>query len=104
MNCVDGFYRLSSSHGWCSSLGQLTRTRLKELLHYDAKTGEFFWRVNRAKLGAGETAGKTKSDGYRYIGIDGKIYAAYRLAFLWMTGVVPDGIIDHKNRNKSDDS
>lgn len=41
------------------------------------------------------------SNGHRYIGIDGKLYLASRLAYFYVTGFWPQEI-DHKNRNPSD--
>lgn len=39
---------------------------------------------------------------YRVIGISGKNYLAHRLAFLYMTGSFPDGLVDHINHDSSD--
>lgn len=78
----------------------LTQSRLKELLHYDQKTGVFLWlktTSNRAKVGS--VAGSTKDYGrtsYRRIGIDGVVYFAHSLAFLYVTGEYLK-YIDHEN-------
>lgn len=82
--------------------GGLTQARLKELLHYNPETGDFTWRVDRIRVRAGERAGKVKRDGYVEIGIDRKQYSAHRMAFLFMTGCLPRGHIDHKNLDRSD--
>jgi hypothetical protein len=81
---------------------------LKELLHYEPETGVFTWRVNKGPFLAGDVpgraAGETKSGRMVYprVGIDGKRYIASRLAWLYMTGEWPSGVIDHINRNPLD--
>lgn len=78
---------------------ELTANRLRELLSYDPKTGVFVWRVwqnSRAK--AGQIAG-SKSD-YLRISVDYVDYLAQRLAWLYMTGEWPKGVIDHKDGNR----
>lgn len=81
----------------------LTQARLKELLHYNPRTGEFVWRVTVAsKAQAGMRAGSTNSDGHRQIKVDKSFYYAHRLAWLYMTGVFPKTEIDHENRKRDD--
>ena len=46
-------------------------------------------------------AGGDRSNGYWYIRIDGKGYLGHRLAWLYMHGHFPDGLLDHKTRNPS---
>lgn len=75
--------------------------RLREVLEYDPDTGIFRWRKN------GKIAGCTvrgRQPGYVTIGIDYSIYRAARLAWLYMTGVMPDCDVDHKNRDPSDNA
>jgi len=74
----------------------LTQQGLKELLHYDPDTGLFtrlITKSSRAKVG--DVAGTINNNGYRQIRIDGKIYLAHRLAFLYMTGNFPKEHTDH---------
>lgn len=82
----------------------LTRERLRELMKYDPETGLFYWAKqtsNRVK--AGDVVGHQEPvQGYRLIGVDGRVYKASRLAFLWMTGEMPD-FVDHINRDRVDD-
>jgi hypothetical protein len=73
---------------------------LKEIIHYDKENGEFKWIVK--KNGMKESVGTINSDGYRCIGISGKIYKAHRLAWLYVYGELPNGVIDHINGDKLD--
>jgi hypothetical protein len=68
----------------------LTAKRLRELLSYDAMTGDFIRRVSLSpRTAIGSKAGCVDHKGYRQIRVDGKRYAAHRLAFLYQTGVWP---------------
>lgn len=96
---------------------ELTQKLLKEALDYDIEEGSFTWRHDRPvehfptlsayktqtnKL-SGKVAGYTStcSDNLKYIhiGIFGKKYLAHRLAWFYVTGTWPKGIIDHKDGN-----
>lgn len=81
----------------------ITQKRLKELLHYDPKTGIFTRRISRGPAKAGDQAGWINSRGYRCIEIDWKSYNASRLAWLYMEGYFPEHDIDHINRVRDDD-
>jgi len=78
-----------------------TLDRLKELLHYDPLTGIFTWRVNKIGVKAGRIAGCKKDNGYTAIRIDGTLFFAHRLAWLYMTGQAPDLFIDHIDGNRA---
>ena len=84
----------------------ITRTRLTELLSYCSETGCFTWIAKTTKFSKvqiGDVAGTTSHHkGYVYIKIDGKQYAAHRLAWLYVYGELPKDQIDHINRNRSD--
>lgn len=85
----------------------LTQERLLEVLHYDPKTGTFTRLKSSGSTKAGASAGgvsKGPRDGYLRIRIDGKRYKAHRLAFLYMTGKWPNGLVDHKDTNKLNNS
>lgn len=49
-------------------------------------------------------AGTINSAGQRIINIQGKLYRAHRLAWFYVNGVWPRGLIDHKNGNSLDNS
>lgn len=81
----------------------LSIEELKEILHYDPKTGIFTYIKRRGrKIRQGTTAGGTVYGGYIGIGINGKYYLAHRLAWLYMTGEMPKQFIDHINGNRAD--
>ncbi len=73
----------------------ITQERLKELVSYDPATGIFTALVRRGRAYPGKRLGTvSNSDHYVVIRLDGKRYAAHRLAFLYMTGQWPE-IVDH---------
>lgn len=83
----------------------LTLERLKELLTYDRSTGEFYWRDDRGPLAPkGSRAGTLNvgpMQGYVRICIDGKIYSAARLVWLYHHGSWPAHQVDHKDRDRA---
>jgi hypothetical protein len=86
-----------------NSMSDIDFTFLKEHLHYDSQTGNFVWIKSPAQaIKAGTKAGNIRPDGYTSIQVKGRLYFAHRLAWLLMTGVWPDDMIDHINGNRSD--
>lgn len=80
---------------------KITQEELKSLLDYNSDTGIFTWKVqNGPRARVGYPAGTT--DGYVRIKINGILYLAHRLAFLYETGVWPKDQIDHINHIRSD--
>lgn len=82
----------------------ITQERLKEILRYDAETGNFHWVNPAGRCGrypAGSIAGSFDRKGYRTIFINGRPHKAHRLAWLYAYGELPDQL-DHINRVKSD--
>lgn len=85
----------------------ISAERLRELLFYDPRTGLWARRKTIGRHGcfkAGEPVGYRNPSGYLSIRIDGKLYLAHRLAFLYMTGQWPNGQVDHRNLCPDDNS
>jgi hypothetical protein len=81
-------------------------TELRRLLSYDPETGVFTRRVDvmgghhrtQVCIKSGTRAGNP-THGYWRIGVNGRRYYAHRLAFLYMTGEWPNGVVDHIDGN-----
>lgn len=82
----------------------LTQQRLKQLLRYDAMSGNFYWLRSHASVKAGCIAGTKITTRNRYIVIyvDSTPYKAHRLAWLYVYGVWPKGELDHRNGSRAD--
>jgi hypothetical protein len=70
---------------------KLTIERLREVVSYDATTGEFRWLVRIShRVQAGDIAGALNGPGgHTRIGIDNVELSASRLAIYWVTGRYP---------------
>ncbi len=76
----------------------LTQKQLKTLVHYDPLTGNFKY-LNRTNYLKKEFAGGRMLNGYIYLSLSYKKYYAHRLAFLYMTGSMPE-FVDHIDQKK----
>jgi hypothetical protein len=72
--------------------------RLHEVLRYDRRNGNFYWKVSTGKAKRGEVAGHTDSAGYTKISVDGVKYFAHRLAWFYCHKKWPGKNIDHIDR------
>lgn len=81
----------------------ITQEELKELFSYDPLTGVFTRKMDGRKWKAGSVAGGLNNTGYIAIEINGSSYVAHRLAWIYMSGDIPEGMqIDHINGDRSD--
>lgn len=76
----------------------LTAERLREALHYDPETGVFTWKVPLPRSSVGERAEflDKKLNHYR-ICVDKARISAHRLAWLYVTGEMPEMVVTHRN-------
>lgn len=79
----------------------LEAARLRELLTYHPLTGIFTWNISRGSRKKDGIAGNINTTGHIQIQIDGKVFLALRLAFLWMTEKWPADRSDHRNLIKT---
>jgi hypothetical protein len=82
---------------------KLSFDELRASLEYDADTGIFRRKVTVASNArAGGVAGYRKPDGYWLISIDHRRFYAHRLAWFYVHGEWPAGMIDHINGDPGD--
>ena len=85
----------------------LTQQRLKEVVEYNPKTGLFLWKPRPTSpmfRHTGKIAGCKDHNGYISLKIDGVMYLAHRLAWLYETGAWPEDEIDHKDTTPDNNS
>lgn len=82
-------------------MSDLDHESLKNSLGYNPITGEFRWKKDSVNARSGDTAG-TIIHGYRMITINYRKYRAHHLAWLYIYGESPMGLLDHVNGEKDD--
>jgi hypothetical protein len=86
-------------------MSKITADELRTALAYDANLGTFTWIIRPSKaVKIGYIAGTLDDKGYVLIGVNKHVYKAHRLAWLYVTGEWPNGLIDHIDGNKSNNS
>lgn len=82
----------------CRVILMLTQDQVRSMFWYDPGSGLFIRRRT------GRVSSTNCGDGYKAVGINGKMYKAHRLAWLYMTGVWPTGHIDHIDRDRANNA
>jgi len=78
---------------------------LKAVLDYSPFSGVFNWKVSpNSRVAVGSQAGTVDFWGYRKISYKRKMYKCHKLAWYFMTGVMPDFQIDHEDGIKTNNS
>jgi hypothetical protein len=83
---------------------KISAERLREVLDYDPATGVFRWKIVKVGCGMGKKAGgpsggdKNNRGHYWAIRVEGGVYYAHHLAWLYVYGKRVDRL-DHKDRN-----
>lgn len=80
----------------------ISAERLRQVLRYEPETGLFYWRIRLSnRITVGSIAGFVAKDGdYVQIRIDGRLYLAHCLAWLFMTREWPATAVDHRDTDK----
>lgn len=80
----------------------LTAVMLRSFLDYDPDTGVFKWKHQGTGRRPDLIAGRVNSHGQHQICIDYRKYYSSRLAWLYVHGEWPRGLMDHKNGDPLD--
>jgi len=84
-------------------LANTNQKRLQEVFDFDPTVCQFYWKnPTSRRVSVGDLAGTISPSGYRRIKLDGTIYQAHRLVWLWVYGTFPENDIDHINGNTLD--
>jgi hypothetical protein len=78
---------------------RLTRARLRELLRYNPKTGQFRWCKRPGGRHSPSAGHVSRQQDGRYFKIDGSMYSEHKLAWFYMTGRWCKPTIDHRDGN-----
>lgn len=85
----------------------LTAIYVRNQLRYDLETGEFHWRESGKGRKIGRRAGCVRSKAgqkWRKIVVNGVEFTSGKLAWLYVTGLSPDFIVDHLDGNSLNDA
>lgn len=81
---------------------KLAQETVKQFVSYDPDTGVFARLVSSGGEASGKKLGWKDKNGYMMARVAGKRVLLHRLAFLYMTGAMPENEVDHINRDPSD--
>lgn len=79
----------------------MTQEILKQLVTYNQLTGKFTVKKETSQRTLGTELGYANSAGYVVFKLQGKMYKAHRLAFLYVRGYLPIEV-DHINHDRAD--
>lgn len=80
----------------------LTQEELKRQITYCPITGQFNWNERKGGRPGDGCIGRSWNAGYQRARINGKSYQLNRLAWLYVYGYLPPGLVDHKNHIVTD--
>ncbi len=80
-----------------------TSDRVRELFDYECSTGNLVRKVKTSNNTiVGSNVGWKNSEGYLNVRVDYVVYKVHQIIWLHVNGVWPSGVVDHINRNKTD--
>src|SRR6056297_3524313 len=80
----------------------LTQKTIKDYYNYDPITGDFSYKVSNWGLKKIKKCEDLSAQGYLRASFHDKQYVVHRLIWVYMTGDWPNGVIDHINRDRTD--
>jgi len=80
----------------------LTSEQVRDFFSYDHETGVLKWKNCRAAYRNGDVVGYAGRDGHLVVHLLGKHYYVHRIVWLYHYGTWPVDLIDHINRDPSD--
>lgn len=88
----------------CATKATPTHEELLRQIYYDRVSGLFLWRHAAKGRKPWAQAGSTRDDGYLLVFINGRFQYGHRLAWFYVTGEWPVGLVDHKDGNPSNNA
>jgi len=82
----------------------MEQEELKSLVEYDKDTGTFYRKTSNGGHKIGSIMGTVNDMGYVIIRLNRRNYKAHRLAVLYETGKEPKQVVDHIDRNRTNNS
>lgn len=94
---------MEDGRGGVENMKEISQQEVIKHLSYNSSTGEFTWKAcYSGRKKRGKSAGSVKKRGnieYLEICINNQKFAAHRLAWLYVHGNMPIGVIDHIDGN-----
>ena len=86
-----------------STSNELTQAELKDLITYNPETGIATWKTPTSNRVRKDRPASYTNQGYVFLRINNKLYGVHRLAFLYMSGVIP-AEVDHIDGNRANNA
>ena len=83
-------------------MNTIEHSTLLELLDYCPNSGQFTWKNTKSGVRFNRLAGSKTQNGYITIVLNQRRFLAHRLAWAYVYGTFPEGVVDHINRIKED--
>ena len=82
----------------------ISHAELKEIFSYDEQTGLLSWKKTGMGRNNSRVAGSIRPDGYRIVHFAGGYHYIHRVAWFYVHGTWPSGVVDHIDGNPSNNA